>query len=63
MKTRQMTKEEFEALSKDLEEVLNKHNAEIGVSSSIQLLKREEEPVISPFMTNGDNPNKTEEEN
>jgi hypothetical protein len=52
MKTRLMTKEEFEALSKDLQTLLIKHNAEIGVSSKIELLKREE--IISPFLVKDD---------
>lgn len=40
METRELTKEEGEALTKDLTAVLEKHNAELGVVSSIQLLKR-----------------------
>lgn len=43
MSTRELTQEEGEALTKDLQEVLVKHNAELGVVSSIQLLKRVEE--------------------
>jgi len=39
---RELTKEEAEALTKDLTEVLAKHDCELGVVSSIQLLKREE---------------------
>lgn len=40
--TVELTKEEGDALTKDLQEVLAKHNAELGVVSSIQLLKRVE---------------------
>lgn len=46
--TRELTQEEGDALSKDLQEVLEKHNAELGVISTIQLLKREE-VVKSPY--------------
>lgn len=67
MNTRELTKEEADALSADLTEVLVKHNCEIGVISSIQLLKRVEEEtnkedIKSPFMPkNGDNNTTTEE--
>ena len=40
---RELTFEEGEALTKDLQAVLEKHNAEMGVVSSIQLLKREDD--------------------
>lgn len=42
--TVELTFEEGEALTKGLQEVLAKHNAEMGVISSIQLLKRVELP-------------------
>lgn len=68
MATRQPTKEEFDALSKDLQDVLIKHNAEIGVTSAIELMIRtKDEPadgsVVSPFVIkdNGEPGNKTEE--
>ena len=55
--TRELTKEEGDALTKDLQDVLEKHNAEMGVISSIQLLKRVPKEIISPFIPkNGDNP-------
>lgn len=58
--TRDVTKEEGEALTKDLQEVLAKHDAELGISSTIQLLKRVPKEMLSPFMQpNGDS--KTEE--
>lgn len=41
--TRELTQEEGEALTKDLQAVLEKHGAEMGVISQIQLLKREED--------------------
>lgn len=61
--TRELTKEEGNVLTKDLQDVLEKHNAEMGVVSSIQLLKRVPKEIISPFMpkTDGTNPDKTEE--
>ncbi len=66
MPTRQPTKEEFEALSKDLTEVLKKHNAEIGVISTIDLTIREDdaaEGIPSPFVIKKDGKpgDKTEE--
>jgi len=40
--TRPLNQEEMEAFTKELDELLTKHNAEIGVVSTIQLLKRED---------------------
>jgi len=61
--TRELTKEEAEALTKDLKEVLEKHSAELGVVSSIQLLKRVEVPkedgVPSPFNPLDESPTDT----
>jgi len=45
---RELTKEEAEALTKDLTEVLIKHGAEMGVRSTIELLKREESDEKAP---------------
>lgn len=45
---RELTQEEGEALTKDLQEVLLKHGAEMGVIASIQLLKREEVDEETP---------------
>lgn len=59
MGQRELTKEEGEALTKDLQEVLEKHNAELGVVASIQLLKRTEDSVPSPAefqINNGESP-------
>lgn len=68
MASRQPTKEEFDALSRDLQEVLIKHNAEIGVTSAIELMIRTaDEPadgsVVSPFLIKDDGKtgDKTEE--
>lgn len=48
-----LTKEEADALTKDLTEVLLKHGCELGVKSTIELLKRvedtNEEGVPSPY--------------
>ena len=60
MSTRELTKEEADALTKDMMEVLEKHGAEMGVLASIQLLKREEE-ILSPYNENGESNNTTEE--
>ena len=61
MKTRELTLEEQEALTKDLTEVLEKHNADLGVVASIQILKRVEESletkseeIASPYVENGE---------
>ena len=67
MPNRQPTKEEFDALTKDLTAVLEKHNAEISVVSNIELVIRgEDKPadsIPSPFVTkeDGEPDNKTEE--
>jgi len=58
--TRELTPEEGQELTKDLQEVLKKHGAEMGVISSIQLLKRVEPPTPSPY-EHGDKPDTTEE--
>lgn len=71
----ELTKEEGDALTTDLQDVLKKHGAEMGVKASIQLLKRvpvkaeepeaipkEEKPqesVVSPIQLN-DNGEETE---
>lgn len=39
---RELTQEEGEALTKDLQAVLEKHNADMGVVANIQLLKRDD---------------------
>ena len=38
-KVRPLNQEELEALTKDLQEVLEKHGAEMGVTSTINLMK------------------------
>jgi len=64
---KELSKEEGEQLTKELQEVLAKYNAEMGVSSSIQLLKRVEitEPILSPIQPkdlDGNTDTKTEED-
>ncbi len=46
-----LSKEEFDALSVELNTLLEKYNAEIAVKSTIELLKRVEVPeeVKSPY--------------
>lgn len=62
MENRELTNEEAEALTKDLNELLERHNCEIGVLSKIQLLKRvDKEEIKNPFMPNGDNNDTTQE--
>jgi len=66
--TRALDKEEFEAFSKDMDALLLKHNCEIGVVSTIKIMKRidkiqevKEEGIKSPFVAqpnNGTNENK-----
>lgn len=46
---RPLTKEEMEALTKDLQEVLAKHGADMGVTSTITLTKSS---IPSPYATN-----------
>jgi hypothetical protein len=40
MNYRELTQEEGEALTKDLQEVLEKHNAEMQTKTTIELVKR-----------------------
>lgn len=48
-KLEEMGKEEGDKLTAELQEVLAKHGAEMGISSSIQLLKRVQvEPQLIP---------------
>lgn len=56
----ELTKEEADALTHDLQEVLKKHNCEMGVTSAINLMKRVEKGIPTPFNVN-DEPNTTEE--
>jgi len=54
--TRPLTKEEFAAFSADMDELLKKHDCEIGVVSTIQIMKRyKEEGIKSPFVAVKDN--------
>lgn len=62
------TIEEHAALTKDLQEVLIKHNAEMGVTSSINLMKRvpntveaPKEEIPSSYTENGESTDNTEE--
>lgn len=54
---KELTKEEAEQLTKELTAVLEKYNCEIGVKSSIEILKRveikQEDGVESPYIENG----------
>jgi hypothetical protein len=66
--TRPLNDTEFEAFSFDMDELLKKHNCEIGVVSTIKIMKRvdkiqenKEEGIKSPFVpqpNNGTDENK-----
>lgn len=61
-KLEELSPEVGEQLKAELQAVLAKYDAEMGVTSSIQLLKRVEakDPVPSPFIVNeGENPTET----
>lgn len=55
---RPLTQEEFDALAKDLQEVLSKHGAEMGVQATIQLTKS---AIPSPYVVSADGKVKEEE--
>lgn len=55
----ELTPEEAASLTKDLQEVLIKHNCEMGVTSAINLMKRVDE-IPSPYL-DGDSPKNTKE--
>lgn len=64
--TKPLNEEEFDAFGKDMEALLEKHNCEIGVQSTIQVMKRINEVkdgnIESPFIVkkdNGNNPTKS----
>lgn len=60
--TRALTKEEGDALTAEMIAVLEKYNAEMGVKSTIEILKRVPKDIVSPFMPKNDgNNDKTEE--
>ncbi len=46
---KELSKEEGEALTKDMQEVLVKHGCEMSVVASIQLLKRVPKDIVSPI--------------
>lgn len=54
---KELTKQEGEALTKDLQDVLAKHGCEMGVVSNIQLLKRvaKSESTVSPIQIENGN--------
>lgn len=60
---RQPTSEEADELTKDLQEVLKKHDAELGVKANIELLIRTKgNSVPSPFMPKPDGESSTNQE-
>ena len=58
--TRELTKEEGDELTKDMNALLEKHGAEVGVVASLQFLKREE--VKQEFIVNPNGDSTTEED-
>lgn len=48
----EMSKEEGETMTKEIQAILEKYNAEMGVNSAISLMKRveDETPVVSPYL-------------
>ena len=50
-------KEEADKLTKELQDVLAKYNGEMGVTSTITLLKRVPKEIISPIQPNGNGDN------
>ncbi len=60
----ELSPEEGKKLSEEITAVLEKYNAEIGVKSILEILKRvpkTEEPTPSPFILNeGENPTKAD---
>lgn len=50
---RELSAEEMKSFTADIDALLLKHNCEIGVSSTIQIVKRIEE-IKSPFMKSKD---------
>lgn len=57
--TRELTPQEAEAITKDIQEVLEKHNCEIGVKAAIEILKREE---VQDFLVPPNGDSTTEED-
>lgn len=60
-KLEELSKEEAEQITAELTAVLDKWNVEMGVSSSINIMKRVEEGVLSPLQPDGDSNNIKEE--
>lgn len=52
--TRELSTEDAAALTKDLQAVLEKHDAEMSVVAQIHLLKRIKQEPLSSFLVDGD---------
>lgn len=50
----ELSKDESEAVTKELQEVLKKYNCEMGITSSINILKRVDTGVPTPFLDTTD---------
>lgn len=57
-----MTEIEFTEFSKDMDELLKKHNCEIGIESNIKIMKRREKDIKSPYVEKFDGTDNTTEE-
>lgn len=47
--TAPLSQEEFEALNKEMVALMEKYNCEIGIQSSLQILKRVPDPMPTPY--------------
>lgn len=56
----ELSPEEGAKLTADMQKVLEKYDAELGVTSSIQLLKRVSTSVLSPIQPNAEGENNIE---
>ena len=50
-KLEELSKEEAEQITAELTAILDKYDVEMGVSSSINIMKRVEEGVLSPLQS------------
>ena len=51
MSLRELTPQEAEAVTKELQAVLAKYDCEMGTTATITIMKRQEDAVLSPMQT------------
>lgn len=51
---KELTSEEAESIAKEIQAVLEKYDCEMGVVASMQIMKRQEDAVLSPMQPDGD---------